>query len=330
MTAQRCIAVGEITQIGEARRAAAKLCHDAQFEEVRKGRVAIVVTELATNLIAHAGGGELLLQVVEHAGAVEFEVLAIDRGPGMQLQRCLADGYSTRGTAGCGLGAIMRQSDIFDIWSEPGAGAVVLSRITRTAGPNTARYEVGALAQPYPGESVCGDGWNARENPAGLLLQLVDGLGHGQPAADAAIAAAQAFDNAPSAQPAALIEHAHACLSRTRGAAIAVALIDGRCLRFAGVGNISGTLLDDTGSRGLASHNGTGGVQLRKLQEFEYLWKAHATLVLHSDGLQTRWRLDSYPGLRQCHPAVIAGLLYRDFRRGRDDVSVLVASERKH
>ncbi len=328
---QLCIPVREVSQVGEARRAAARLCAEAQFDELRRGRIAIVVTELATNLVAHAGGGEVLLQLFEHAGRIEFEVLAIDRGPGMQLQQCMVDGHSTRGTPGCGLGAIQRQSDTFDAWSKQGAGTVVFSRIAKTGAPRASAYDFGALAQPYPGEIVCGDGWKLRETESSLLVQLVDGLGHGQPAADAAHAAAIAFDSAPRTQPAAVLEHAHARLSGTRGAAIAVALIDGSSrLCYAGIGNIAGSLLDDGGSRGLASHNGTGGVQLRKLQEFEYPWREDSTLVMHSDGLQTRWRLDNYPGLRQCHPAVIAGVLYRDFRRGRDDVSVLVASRARH
>jgi hypothetical protein len=44
---------------------------------------------------------------------------------------------------------------------------------------------------------------------------------------------------------------------------------------------------------------------------------------MHSDGLLTNWSLDAYPGLLTRHPALIAGVMYRDFRRGRDDVTVL-------
>jgi hypothetical protein len=50
-------------------------------------------------------------------------------------------------------------------------------------------------------------------------------------------------------------------------------------------------------------------------------------LVLHSDGLGTRWNLNAYPGLSAHHPSLIAGVLYRDFKRGTDDVTVLVAKE---
>jgi hypothetical protein len=97
-------------------------------------------------------------------------------------------------------------------------------------------------------------------------------------------------------------------------------------LRYAGIGNISGSLLENGTSRGLLSHNGTAGAQARKIQEMEYPWPPNAILVMHSDGLQSRWQLDRYPGIAASHPGVIAGVLYRDFQRGRDDATVVVVS----
>jgi hypothetical protein len=97
-------------------------------------------------------------------------------------------------------------------------------------------------------------------------------------------------------------------------------------LRFAGVGNIAGVVWTATGSRGLASHNGIVGHNMRRHQAFTTPWSPEAVVVLHSDGLQTRWRLDAYPGLARRQPSLIAGVLYRDFTRGRDDVTVLVVA----
>jgi hypothetical protein len=59
------------------------------------------------------------------------------------------------------------------------------------------------------------------------------------------------------------------------------------------------------------------------VQELEYEWRQDALLVMHSDGLQSRWSLEPYPGLRLRHPSVIAAVLYRDFRRGHDDTAVV-------
>ncbi len=62
-----------------------------------------------------------------------------------------------------------------------------------------------------------------------------------------------------------------------------------------------------------------------KIQEFRTEWPADAILVLHSDGIQSRWDLSGHSGLLSRHPAIIGGVLIRDFRRSRDDASVWVA-----
>jgi hypothetical protein len=49
---------------------------------------------------------------------------------------------------------------------------------------------------------------------------------------------------------------------------------------------------------------------------------------MHSDGLATQWNLGAYAGLQTRHPSLIAAVLYRDFVRGRDDVTVVVARDR--
>ncbi len=163
----------------------------------------------------------------------------------------------------------------------------------------------------------------------GFIL-VVDGLGHGPAAAEAAAEAVAVFRNFPSSEPGAIVAAAHAAMRGTRGAALAIARLDpGRgVVRFAGVGNISGVIID-AGSRRIASmvsQNGTVGHAVRKIQEFEYAWAEGASLVMHSDGLATHWDLGRYPGLSARDPGLVAGLLYRDHRRDRDDVTVVVAT----
>lgn len=323
------IPITEDSQIGEARRAAARLADEAKFNSTDSGRVSIIATELATNLVRHsAAGGELLALAHHFAGEQSIEIITVDRGPGMtDLDRCLQDGYSTAGTAGNGLGAVRRLSDEMDVHSSSD-GTVIWCRVTADPAANKQRrgkIAVGAVSVPAPGETVCGDAWSMARSDEQMSLMVADGLGHGPLAAEAAEAITALFDQNPFNSPRQHIEAAHAAISGTRGAALSVARIDFQAgkLVYAGVGNIAGSLLTDGASRGLFSHNGIVGHQLRKVQEFEYPWSDQSMLIMHSDGLQTRWSLAKYPGLARRRPAVVAGVLYRDFKRGKDDSTVV-------
>jgi anti-sigma regulatory factor (Ser/Thr protein kinase) len=313
--------IEDASQIGEARRDAQRLAMAYGLDATLTGRVAIAATELATNLLRHGSGGELLLQPLKAGAGDAIELIAIDRGRGMSdVERCLNDGYSTGGTSGTGLGAVRRLSCEFDIHSVPGEGTVVMSRVG--ASP-ASRF--GAISIPLKGETECGDGWALAQETDSTTLMVIDGLGHGSFAAIAAECAQESFAAAPSAAPRAIIERAHRALSGTRGAAAAVARITGKNkVSYAGVGNITGYLIENEKSQGLVSHNGTLGLTLPRLQQFEYERSADSLLVMHSDGLSARWDLRKNDMLRARHPAIIAAVLYRDHARPRDDATVVV------
>ena len=143
------------------------------------------------------------------------------------------------------------------------------------------------------------------------------------------LAAVAAFLEQHTADVSALLKGAHEPMRGTRGAAVAIASLDPASLRldFAGVGNISAAVLSPQGVQRMVSMNGTLGHQLHRIQPFAYTWSPEALLVMCSDGLVTQWRVDVYPGLSAHHPSVVAGVLYRDFCRGRDDATVLVARQ---
>ena len=264
-----------------------------------------------------------------------MELLTLDKGPGMyDVARCLVDGYSTAGSAGEGLGAMGRLSALFEIHSLTGTGTATLARLWSLPEPRlspTSSLQFGAVSLPLAGEEVCGDLWAIEEVEGRSLLLVVDGLGHGPQAAEAARDAVRVFGERASLGPVEIIQAAHAALRSTRGAALAVAQMDpdrGE-VRFAGVGNISGTIigLSDDKSISMVSHNGIVGHTIRKIQEFTYPWAPGSLLVMHSDGLATQWQLSRYAGLATKHPGLIAGTLYRDFKRDRDDVTVVVVRE---
>jgi anti-sigma regulatory factor (Ser/Thr protein kinase) len=328
------ILVRDETQVSEARRAAARCAAALGFNEADTGRVALAATEIATNLIKHGQGGELIVAVVHEPPAVvpSVELLGLDRGPGMvDVGLCVSDGYSTAGSQGIGLGAVARASATFDVYSRRGIGTVLLSRVT--AGPQTppparpAGFIHGAVSLPYPGERECGDCWAFTSSPHRGLALLADGLGHGPLAAQAARLAREVFLGHQALGPAEIVTRMHHALRSTRGAALAVTEIDlaSAQVRHCGLGNVSASIISRAGVRQLVSHNGSAGLVGRRIQEFTYPWPEGALFVAHSDGVTSRWRLDAYPGLEQRHPGLVAALLYRDARRERDDVTVFAA-----
>jgi anti-sigma regulatory factor (Ser/Thr protein kinase) len=329
----RVLAVANATDAAEARRLTERLAADAGFDEEDRGRAAIVVTEAATNLVKHAGGGHLLLSAVRRAGVGGLEVLALDRGPGIaNVAASLADGYSTAGSPGTGLGAIRRNAASFDVHSSRPGGTAVFARLwPRKAELPSFPMDVAGVNIPKPGEEVAGDAWDASLTPRGLRVMVVDGLGHGPFAREAAQQALSVFRSTLSDPPVQVLTACHAALRATRGAAVALAEVDvgTREIRFAGVGNVAAVVRGASESQHLVSVNGTVGLGTFRTREFRYPWPEDGTLVLATDGLQTRWSFDDHPGLIARDPAVIAAVLYREYARGRDDATVVVARERR-
>jgi anti-sigma regulatory factor (Ser/Thr protein kinase) len=322
-------AVQEQSQIAEARRRAVAVAGSLGASETVTGNVSIVATELATNLVRHAQGGEVLVQPWKDAEGSGIELLALDRGRGMDdVAACFADGYSTAGTPGTGLGAIKRLASYVDIWSRPGTGTALLVRMRMApAAAASPAFLWGAVSQPAPGEQKCGDAWSVLHDQTRAALLVADGLGHGVFAAAAADAAVRLFEERGLRDsPAAAMQAIHRGIASTRGAAASIALLraDSNDMVYCGVGNIAGTILTNGGSRKTVSMSGTLGHAMGRAREFTYPVPPGAVLVMHSDGLVSSWSLDNYPGLLERHPTLIAGIMYRDFRRGRDDATVLV------
>ncbi len=323
------ILVTEASQVAEARRRGAGLSQRLGFDDTTAGRVAIVITELATNLVKYADFGEILLGTFEDETGSGIEIVALDKGPGiLDIASCFRDGHSTGGSAGEGLGAIRRQSQAFDIASWPGRGTAILARLQPTAGLRTlspSSPQIGAIAVPLRGETACGDGFAIGFHGSGWTLLVVDGLGHGPFAAQASEEAIRLFRKCERDKPGEIIAVLHAGLRHTRGAAVSVARYEQRgIVTFAGIGNVAGAIVNGGETRRMVSLGGTAGHVARRTQEFEYNFPSDGILIMCTDGIVSGWSLDPYPGLVTAHPTLIAAALYRDFARGRDDTTVVV------
>ncbi|MBV9773104.1 MAG: SpoIIE family protein phosphatase [Gemmatimonadetes bacterium] len=325
------IGVGDASAVGEVRRRLSTLAQEMGFGETDAGRVAVVATEMAGNLAKHArGGGQILAQTRIRDERPGIEILALDRGPGIaSLPQALRDGYSTAGSPGTGLGAMSRMADDFDIHSVAGVGTAVLARLwPQSYGrPTVPPLEVGAVRIPHPGETACGDAWAWHPRPQGGLVVVADGLGHGPGAAEASSEAVRVFREHPDLAPTEMLRRMHDALRPTRGAAVAVVELDVERgeIRFAGTGNISGAVVTPATSQSMVSHSGIVGHQMPRAQEFVYSWPEGALVILHSDGIGTRWTLERYPGLISRDASLVAGVLYRDYSRENDDATVVAA-----
>jgi anti-sigma regulatory factor (Ser/Thr protein kinase) len=315
------------SRVASARRLAMTIAREEGLDPSSIAAAELVATEMATNLLKHAKAGEMHMARLSTQGSHGVDVIAIDRGPGIvSIEECLRDGYSRAGTSGTGLGAISRNSGVFDAYSEPGKGTVMFARIS---GLVEGRMVVGSAGRPVAGEDVSGDAWAMRQEDGFSVFIVADGLGHGIHASEASAEAVSAFRTSQETTPTLLVQRVHRALRGTRGAAVAVASLDHqkRVVRYAGIGNIAGSVVSPVKTQFMISHNGTAGHEAAHFQEFVYPFPEGSVLIMHSDGLSTSWNLAAYPGLLLRHPGVIGGTLYRDAGRQRDDALIVVAKE---
>jgi anti-sigma regulatory factor (Ser/Thr protein kinase) len=323
----RSVSITDRSSIGEARRVAMQAAQSLGFNESRRSDIGIVATEAASNVLSHASSGELLVCPFVDGDTARLDVLALDSGPGIrEIGRAMEDGFSTGGTQGQGLGAIRRLSDEFGLYSPPEKGTVCWSRF-RTLSVLEAP-DFGLINVPVQGETLCGDGFLVLSGVSRSVYMVVDGLGHGAGAAEAADEAILTVRQHAARPLAEIMTRCHDALRKTRGAAMSIAAVDHqrRQLSFIGIGNVAAMLITGGVSKGLTAQNGTLGLMLpREPQEYTYPIERSTSLLMFSDGLSTKVGIGGFPGLQNRHPAILAAVLYRDFTRKRDDATILCA-----
>lgn len=309
--------------MAQARRFASEAGRAADFDEDSVSRLEIVTAELASHMLVHGRGGEILLTTPEEHS---IEVIAVEcvpgaLEPGLPSQELPA----TRSTAGLELDIVRAQSQRVSAYASTRQGRVISALVQPQrllSLPGTA-----VISVPIAGESVCGDSWAQGAVCGRSLFMIADGLGHGLHAAEASQLATQIFDSAIKESPEEIVRRMHKPMKATRGAAVMIVSLESEngVARWCGVGNISGSLQRLGASRGLASDNGTVGAQAPQIRIQETPWSPADTLIMHSDGISGRWRMDQYDNLLSFSSAAIAGVLYRDYSGERDDRTILVA-----
>jgi anti-sigma regulatory factor (Ser/Thr protein kinase) len=318
-----------------------RLAESFALPEAAIGRINIIVSEMLTNLEKHTtNGGEVLVKAIGKP-IRGIEIICMDNGPGMSdPDRMLEDGISTYGSSGQGLGAIKRQADEFDLYSQPKVGTVILARVYKSAKSKqvNAALDIGNIMVAKPKEVDCGDGYAVISHERGAYLLALDGLGHGTHAQEASQLAVKTYCEDPTPDPVIALRSIHANIRRTRGAVGFAASLDcsKNTFTYCGIGNIAGKLFSPDYTmgnlqykniisyNGILGHNVPGSFNNQTLE-----WSRGKVLVVHSDGLKSRWDLSRYPNLHKHLSSTIAAVLYKDHSRQTDDTLVLVCKAKR-
>ena len=302
----------------------------AGFSENKVGEIDLVIAELVSNLVKHAGGGRLLVKLIEESDLQGIEIISVDDGIGMtDISKMVADGVSTKNTLGHGLGAMRRMSDVFQVYSHKDWGTVILIRIFEKSLPHFKKppvADIKTVITPKPGETACGDGFYSVVNSRYIKLLLGDGLGHGPDAEKAVRMAGEAFTNCVENEPPEIIRYINGQVKRTRGLVASVAVFDmqARKWKICGVGNITTRITQPDGMKNYTAYNGIIGLNVpNTLNSVEVDFEKNQYVLMCSDGLKTKWDLVKYPAILRYDLSILCSTLLKDHSRNTDDMSVM-------
>jgi anti-sigma regulatory factor (Ser/Thr protein kinase)/serine/threonine protein phosphatase PrpC len=327
VTAQ--ISIGETLDCAVAKQTARRLTCELGFAAAHSEEVVLAVAELASNVVRHAGHGTLIFRPLNGGERVGIEVEAEDHGPGMKdIEQAFADGYSSAGGLGYGLGTVNRLMDELEITSTAALGTRILCRrwIRRsTEAMHVHAWEVGVASRPRGCARENGDAFVVREWDGKLLAGVIDGLGHGEPAQQAALAA-QTFvqSHYELALEKMLLGAGRACRG-TRGVVMALARFDSLTdMTFSSLGNVEVRAWSGEERLQFLVKRGILGVGEPHTIVQHHRWNPGWTLVLHSDGLHAHWQWGDFPGLEWQPAQAIADKLLHELAKDDDDATAVV------
>lgn len=307
------------------------LAVSAGFGERKLGEIDIIVAEMVSNLVKHAGGGDVLVKLIEESDIQGIEIISIDNGPGMtDITRMVSDGVSTKNTLGHGLGSMKRLSDVFQVYSAKDWGSVILLRVFEKELPKFKKpsvTDIKSILIPKLGETICGDRFFSKVDDQHVSLFLGDGLGHGPQAGEAVSKAGEAFLECEETDPPEIIRFINSSVKKTRGlvAAVAVFTFSNMKWRVCGVGNIATKISSIDGIKNYTPYNGIVGLNVpNTINAVEIEYEKGQHLIMCSDGLKSKYDLIKYPAILRYDLSIICSALIKDYARNTDDMSVMV------
>jgi anti-sigma regulatory factor (Ser/Thr protein kinase)/serine/threonine protein phosphatase PrpC len=316
--------------VGAARAGFRIVAESIGFDPKACEEIALVMTELATNLIKHAQGGKLTLTPLDSGGRIGLEIESRDSGPGIaDVEQALADRFSTAGTRGTGLGAVNRLMDELDISSERGCGTRIACRKWVRQYPRCIRQcplAFGVATRPRQFGADNGDAFVVKQWAESALVGVIDGLGHGPFAHCAAQAARQYVESHFDLPLDQIFRGVDRACRATRGVVMALTRFDWGLgqMTFASVGNIEARVFPSSELFHFAIRRGVIGLNAPSPVVTEHPWPAGNVLVLHSDGLRTHWSWKDFPGVAEQSAHSIAQEFLRFLAKNEDDATVIV------
>jgi anti-sigma regulatory factor (Ser/Thr protein kinase)/serine/threonine protein phosphatase PrpC len=327
---RQCFRVSHPASVGQARRAASQTCASLGFSPEESEQIGLVVTELATNLIKHAQGGTLTLTPLSTGDRIGVEIESCDNGPGIaDIQSAIADRFSTTGTLGTGLGAVNRLMDELEVESPAGQGTRVVCRKwlrQHRLSPRHCPLDIGVATRPFRSGQANGDAFVIKHWEESALVGVIDGLGHGHFAHLAARAARNFVEGHYDLGLEQIFQGVDRACHATRGVVMALARFDwGQDkLLFASVGNIEAKIFPSPGEFSFRTLRGVIGFNAPKPVVTEHCWSLDHALVMHSDGLESRWGQEACSGLAHRSASELASDLLNNLSKEHDDATVLV------
>lgn len=196
-----------------------------------------------------------------------------------------------------------------------------------------ALIEWGAAERPFPGETESGDGFLVKSIPEGVLVAVVDGLGHGRDAAAASEIAVATLEAHAHEEIIPLVNRCHKALKRTHGVVMSLASFNTSqsMMTWLGVGNIEGMLLRAGRSsprETLLLRGGVVGFQLPPLRASRLPVEVGDRLIFATDGIRSGFAEELFrkaSSLWEETPRRIADHILARFGKTTDDALVLVA-----
>ena len=321
-----------------ARNAARALAAAIGFDETAREEVALAVSELASNLVKHARGGQLTLTPLAQGGRAGIQIETVDSGGGIaDVDQALADGFSMAGSLGYGLGTVNRLMDELNITSHqgPGSGTRIVGRRwlrEQTGSPTPCPLAFGVATRPHPHMAENGDAFVIKRWGEHALVGVIDGLGHGQFARRAAETARQYVESHYDQPMEVIFRGVERACRATRGVVMALTRFDwGRArLLFASVGNVEARAWGNSEPMNFILRRGIIGSNAPLPVVTEHRWDSRGVMVLHSDGVKTHWRWENFPDLATASATVVAQQLLRALAKDDDDATVVVVKQGDH